>query len=41
MNRSDDWPEVTVLGFIGSLIAAVLLVAFAFVATVAVIVAAP
>ena len=37
----DDWPEVTLLGFIGSLFAALGLVAFAFVMTVAVIVSAP
>ena len=37
----DDWPVVTVRGFIGSLFAALALVAFAFVMTVAVIVSAP
>lgn len=40
-HRPDDWPEVTLLGFIGSLFAAVGLVAFAWVMTIALIVSAP
>lgn len=40
-HRDDDWPEVTVRGFLGSVVAAVLIVLFAWVGSVAYLIAVP